>query len=68
MHTYYIKQDDINTMIIPKQASWIIRKIINSREDYLQMEMQRDRYTIGKGYRSIRSDIMKVDWRIKVDV
>ncbi|XP_060190345.1 uncharacterized protein LOC132619459 [Lycium barbarum] len=32
VHIYYIKKQDILTMEMPKQASWMIRKIINMRK------------------------------------
>lgn len=32
VHTYYIKKQRWNNMKIPKQASWMIRKILNTRK------------------------------------
>ncbi|XP_075092223.1 uncharacterized protein LOC142172493 [Nicotiana tabacum] len=56
IHCHYIKQNDINTMEVPKQASWLVRKLFTAREWWandiptIESFVQNGRFNIQKYY------------------
>lgn len=40
VHSYYIKNNDVNRVLLPKNASWVVRKVIASRKEILQGQQQ----------------------------
>lgn len=38
-HSYYIKQRDLETMPSPKTASWVVKKILDRREDLMGVQV-----------------------------
>lgn len=42
IHGFYIKQKDIYEMDIPRQCSWVVRKIIGAREYLKKLQDGRD--------------------------
>lgn len=68
VHSYYIKGQNIYTMAIPKQASWVIQKIFSMRKylicigDWDEVTKARS-FMIQRAYRKIRGEIPNVPWR-----
>ncbi|XP_019244265.1 PREDICTED: uncharacterized protein LOC109224132 [Nicotiana attenuata] len=77
IHSYYIKNQIIDTMSIPKNAAWVVRKIIELRKLILELPtMQGDlhsrlitlqstdrRFSIKKLYKLQTPQVQKVYWK-----
>ncbi|XP_060216818.1 uncharacterized protein LOC132644255 [Lycium barbarum] len=73
IHSYYIKGRRLEDMVIPKQSSWIVRKIIAAREWFstgatsvipaLQMHIKEGKYSIKTAYGMMLPQYPKVNWK-----
>ncbi|XP_060182758.1 uncharacterized protein LOC132612661 [Lycium barbarum] len=64
IHSYYLKGEQLATALIPKQTSWMVRKIIDSRsilEQHLVMDEQN--LTIRKLYLAMVGDRTRMEWK-----
>ncbi|XP_070026644.1 uncharacterized protein LOC142182305 [Nicotiana tabacum] len=75
-HNYYIKNRDIAEMDTPKAATWVIRKIIEAREDVKQMRLgqnslistletlvKQGKFQIHRAYVQMQPQFPKVMWK-----
>ncbi|XP_019225236.1 PREDICTED: uncharacterized protein LOC109206830 [Nicotiana attenuata] len=75
VHNYYIKKQDLEHMPTPKNAAWVIRKIIETKEDLKRQPMQgslcnrlkilqlQEQFSIKKTYLLLLPQYQKVHWR-----
>lgn len=76
VHGYYIKQRDLETMSSPKTASWVVKKILDRREDLMGTQLSQgnlfnrlqafcrlDKFLIHKLYLALTPTYSKVAWR-----
>lgn len=69
IHCHYIKKKDINTMEIPKQVSWLVRKLFGAREwcatdgTGLQTCTNNGQFSIRKAYIQTTPQYPKVTWK-----
>lgn len=68
IHTYYIKQQDWSTMEVPKQASWMVKKISNMRKHWTNtlnqhQHLRRGKLLINDTYKLLRGPVANVSWR-----
>ncbi|XP_059277759.1 uncharacterized protein LOC132031906 [Lycium ferocissimum] len=65
VHLYYIKGQDINTMQIPKQACWMIRKVIEARStmNHVQVNIRAGKSFIRQVYFQLLGNEPRVLWR-----
>ncbi|XP_060181944.1 uncharacterized protein LOC132611538 [Lycium barbarum] len=71
IHSFYIKAQSIDAMLRPKQASWIVRKIIDARDwfdtDDILTELtkfcQNGKFNIKLAYQSFLPQCPKVQWK-----
>ncbi|XP_019228166.1 PREDICTED: uncharacterized protein LOC109209363 [Nicotiana attenuata] len=69
IHGQYIKRKDITSMEVPKQASWLVRKIFNAREwwanDMQRMQscMKNGKFNIKTSYIQSSPEWPKVRWK-----
>ncbi|XP_019264507.1 PREDICTED: uncharacterized protein LOC109242131 [Nicotiana attenuata] len=64
INAYYIKHQQIQTMPIPKQASWMVRRIIASRDVLQQIQCTRgDKETIRHMYLQLLGDLPRMSWK-----
>ncbi|XP_015166576.1 uncharacterized protein [Solanum tuberosum] len=63
IHSFYIKTQQFLTATIPKQASWMVKKILNARLTLEQTQKQNDQVTIGNLYLSLLGNRPRVPWR-----
>ncbi|XP_060185527.1 uncharacterized protein LOC132614990 [Lycium barbarum] len=71
VHTFYIKSQDLSQMETPKQACWLLRKVIDARKcltsnDSLHKSLHQMTYkgefSIKKSYLSMLGQFPKADW------
>lgn len=67
IHGYYIKQADIWEMELPKQSTWMVRKILGARECLKQMQdgkcwISNSKFSIKKLYKALIGSTQKVAW------
>ncbi|XP_055824529.1 uncharacterized protein LOC129893059 [Solanum dulcamara] len=67
VHTYYIKRQDITTMDIPQQSSWMTRKILTMRKywitlGYINKIVHNNKFYIAKAYKMLRGEVVNVAW------
>lgn len=76
IHSFYIKEKDIMTIYTPKQASWLVRKIFDSRDWLIQKDSFADlnkncingKFGIKKMYVATMPQYPKCHWkRIAID-
>ncbi|XP_070055311.1 uncharacterized protein [Nicotiana tomentosiformis] len=65
IHTYYIKNQQMNTMPIPQQACWMVRKVIEAKEilearHFVQLH---NRSLIRQIYLHLLGDYNRVEWK-----
>ncbi|XP_059294566.1 uncharacterized protein LOC132047555 [Lycium ferocissimum] len=63
VHTYYIKNQNMFTMAIPKQASWMVRKILNMRKYWHTIIasptlVKKEKFHIQAAYIALRVPVM----------
>lgn len=71
VHSYYIKDRNIKNMATPKQASWVIKKILDAREwfmqncpnDTLSSYCKGGKFYIKKLYKAARPQYQKCNWK-----
>lgn len=74
IHSYFIKNNPLKTVQIPKAASWVVRKILATRELVLRsqhyqgslaetfaMIMKEESYSIQRLYLALMPDYAKVN-------
>ncbi|XP_075076894.1 uncharacterized protein LOC142163500 [Nicotiana tabacum] len=72
IHCHYMKQNDINTMEVPKQASWLVRKLFTAREWWandipaIESFVQNGRFSIQNAYLHATPRYPKVHWKALV--
>lgn len=67
VHGYYVKQQNMLTMEIPAQCSWILRKILGVRAHLLGLPegrtwLSNGEFSIRKVYSALMGDIARVSW------
>lgn len=67
VHGYYIKQTDIWEMVIPKHSSWMVRKVIGTREYLRELQngqglLQKTTFSFKKLYIDFTGSPPKVPW------
>lgn len=63
VHTYYIKNHDINQIESPKQASWVIKKILDARKYISTPSYMPYSYSTRKTYIEMRGTVTQVPWK-----
>ncbi|WMV43036.1 hypothetical protein MTR67_036421 [Solanum verrucosum] len=63
IHSFYIKIQHFFTAPVPKQASWMVKKIFNARLILEQTQKQNDLTTIGSLYLSLLGNRPRVPWK-----
>ncbi|XP_019241491.1 PREDICTED: uncharacterized protein LOC109221464 [Nicotiana attenuata] len=64
INAYYVKQQQLKDMPIPKQASWMVRRIIASRDILQQAQSSNDHIgTIKQLYLQLLGDLPRVSWK-----
>lgn len=64
INAYYIKHQQIQTMPIPKQACWIVRRIIVARDVLQQTQCSRgDKETIKHIYLQLLGNLPRMSWK-----
>ncbi|XP_075077397.1 uncharacterized protein LOC142164116 [Nicotiana tabacum] len=65
INAYYIKQQQLQHMPIPQQASWMVRHIIRSRATLLQKQSINDnnKSIIRQIYLQLLGDLPRVSWK-----
>ncbi|XP_019225635.1 PREDICTED: uncharacterized protein LOC109207206 [Nicotiana attenuata] len=64
INAFYVKQQQLEDMPIPKQASWMVRRIIASRDILQQAQSSNDhRCTIRQLYLQLLGDLPRVSWK-----
>ncbi|XP_016484095.2 uncharacterized protein LOC107804683 [Nicotiana tabacum] len=64
INAYYVKQQQLKDMPIPKQASWMVRRIIASRDILQQAQSSNDHIgTIRQLYLQLLGDLPRVSWK-----
>lgn len=66
IHSYYVKQQQVESMQIPQQACWMVKKIIKARDmiQNIQNNRQENRSIINQVYWKQRRDHPRVSWKI----
>lgn len=66
VHGYYVKRQDVFTMPIPAQTSWVVKKIIAARETVTQgdegQQMKSSSFSIKRLYLGLRGQFLRVEW------
>lgn len=65
IHEYYVKGNNVVTMLVPHQASWVIKRIFNART-YTTGNLnvvQQHKFSVSQMYRELRGNFQKVSWR-----
>ncbi|XP_070030103.1 uncharacterized protein [Nicotiana sylvestris] len=65
IHEYYIKSQTLESMTIPLQASWMVKKILKARENlgYVQPEDMKNKSMIRNIYLKMVGELPKVTWK-----
>lgn len=65
IHTYSIKGQIIHEMNIPNQASWMVKKILGTRDvvSHIQRDVIQKKSIIRYIYNQLLGDHPKVEWR-----
>ncbi|XP_019226034.1 PREDICTED: uncharacterized protein LOC109207550 [Nicotiana attenuata] len=71
IHSVYIKKKDFNSMPTPNQACWLVGKIFDIRDRYINIESfaninkfcRREKFSIQKMYTLSRPQYPKVGWK-----
>ncbi|KAK6791910.1 hypothetical protein RDI58_010991 [Solanum bulbocastanum] len=63
IHSFYIKNQQFFTAPIPKQASCMVKKILNGRPTLEQTQKQNDQVTIGSLYLCLLGNRPRVLWK-----
>lgn len=67
VHGYYIKQQDVLDMVIPKNCSWVVKKIIGVRDHLQNLQsgkewLQKPNFMIHKLYNELRGESQTWPW------
>ncbi|XP_070057679.1 uncharacterized protein [Nicotiana tomentosiformis] len=65
IHEYYIKSQTLESMTIPQQASWMVKKILKARDNlrYVQLEYLKNKSMIRSIYLNMVGELPKVTWK-----
>jgi hypothetical protein len=69
IHCYYVKNDQLMTMVVPQSCSWIWKAILHQRASLVQVpgwDCLHGKNITRKVYKSLRTTYPVVDWKVMI--